>query len=267
MNVITLTGNETRHKYFKVKLSLSENINVIKTYAESNESSLLNRVVNNKSSSNLERHHVVARDQSELDYFQDYLKCNQDLSKTTLIPKGHINEYRIVENIIKLNPDFIVCYGSSIIKSELITHFANRFINVHLGISPYYRGSGTNVWPIINSEFDLIGATYMFLNKGIDTGNIIHQIRAKIFLGDSPHSIGNRLIKKMTDVYIELLNKFQHLDVLDQPLFSGKLYLRKDFNNVACELLYKNCETRNLSKFLSKDESSYKSILIQPLLA
>ena len=42
----------------------------------------------------------------------------------------------------------------------------------------------------------MVGATFMYIDAGIDTGEIIHQIRADIVIGDSPHSIGNRLIKK-----------------------------------------------------------------------
>ena len=53
--------------------------------------------------------------------------------------------------------------------------FSRKFLNVHLGLSPYYRGSGTNVWPLINTEPDMVGAT-LCIDAGIDNGEIIHQI-------------------------------------------------------------------------------------------
>ena len=46
----------------------------------------------------------------------------------------------------------------------------------------------------------------MHINEGIDTGEIIHQIIPDFYIGDSPHTIGNRLIK-MTKVFAELIQK------------------------------------------------------------
>ena len=40
----------------------------------------------------------------------------------------------------------------------------------------------------------------MYMDEGIDTGQIIHQSRAIILPFDNPHQIGNRLIKIMTIV-------------------------------------------------------------------
>ena len=62
-------------------------------------------------------------------------------------------------------------------------------------MSPYYRGSGTNFWPFVNNELQFIGATFMHIDEGVDTGEIIHQIRANIFHDDNIHQIGNRLIR------------------------------------------------------------------------
>ena len=180
--------------------------------------------------------HVYARELSEKQFFKKLVDNNKNYSnKEIIIKKGEINNEKVVSDIIKLSPDLIICYGSSIINSSLLDIFKNKFINVHLGISPYYRGSGTNVWPMINNEFDLIGATFMFIDSGIDTGKIIHQIRADIKKNDDPHLIGNRL-KKMTKVYRILVSKLMIFLVPNmETTIKGKLYLRKDFDKVACK--------------------------------
>ena len=51
----------------------------------------------------------------------------------------------------------------------------------------------------------------LHIDEGIDTGKVIHQFRAKVFLGDSPHTIGNRLIKDMTPVYVKIIKSFNQL--------------------------------------------------------
>ena len=123
---------------------------------------------------------------------------------------------------------------------------------MHLGLSPYYRGTGTNVWPLINNEPEFIGATFMYIDSGIDTGSIIHQIRADIMLGDSPHSIGNRLIKKMTEEYCKIIDKFDNLHTERQIFSKGKIYYLKDFNSNTCKKLYSNIQNGLIENYLEK---------------
>lgn len=251
MKIVILTGSEVRHEYFRKKIAIDERIFVLASYCEGSEKSLANLMHQKADTSQLEFKHVEARLQSEKDFFIEYISSIKDKSNPHFIKKGAINEANIVNEIIELNPDLLVCYGSSLIKSELLTKFENRFLNVHLGLSPYYRGSGTNVWPLINSEPDMVGATYMYIDAGIDTGEIIHQIRADIFLGDSPHSIGNRLIRKMTSTYAEIIYNFNNLEKEKQPKNQGKLYLEKDFTSKSCRQLYLNFENGMIESYIN----------------
>ena len=240
MKIVILPGNETRHVYFRKKVASDKRITVLTSYCESEEKSLANRINQNEHTSQLEIQHVEARTQSEIDFFSDYIEICEDKSNPKLIRKGAINEEVIVNEIIAIKPDLLVCYGCSLIKSELLKKFEFRFLNVHLGLSPYYRGSGTNVWPLINREPDMVGATFMYIDSGIDTGEIIHQIRADVFLGDSPHTIGNRLIRKMTSTYAEIICNFRNLEKEQQPVSEGKLYYQRDFTAESCKQLYLN---------------------------
>ena len=182
------------------------------------------------------------------------MASGEDHSSPKFIVKGEINNDDIVTEIIDLKPDLLVCYGSSLVKSKLLEEFEGRFLNVHLGLSPYYRGSGTNVWPLINNEPDMVGATFMYIDAGIDTGEIIHQIRADIFIGDSPHSIGNRLIRKMTSAYSDLIANFKSLERAEQPSAEGKLYFAKDFDQDACRRLYDSFSEGLIENYLNSDK-------------
>ena len=259
--VVILTGNETRHKYFKLKLSSDKRFKIIASYCEDNSKSLENRIKSNSKSSKIERLHIEARTQSELDFFSSYIKDNKDLSKSRVIKKGEINNPHIVNQILRLNPDILLCYGSSLITSKLLNFFKERFINVHLGLSPYYRGAGTNVWPLINREPELVGATFMHIDEGIDTGNIFHQIRADVMLGDSPHSLGNRLIKKMTEEYCKIIYKFDQLQKEKQLNCSGKFYYIKDFNSAACKKLYDNIQNGLITNYLVSNKKILPKII------
>tara|TARA_B100001142_G_scaffold214552_1_gene212626 strand:+ start:2505 stop:3329 length:825 start_codon:yes stop_codon:yes gene_type:complete len=252
--VIILTGNELRHQYFRTILSNEDRFDVVSTISEDTRKSLGNRTKNNPYSSLLESQHVLAREQSEQDMFGDSVSLIPDKSNPIVIPKGTINDEQIVQRIYNYNPDILVCYGSSIIKSSLLRDYSKRFLNVHLGLSPYYRGSGTNVWPLINREPHMVGATFMHINEGIDTGHIVHQIRAQVFIGDSPHSIGNRLIKQMTTTYSNLIANFDQLTEESQPNSPGQLYRQHDFDAKACEDLYKAINSTMIESYLSSLE-------------
>jgi len=254
MKIVILTGSEIRHEYFRKKVASDSRISVLASFCEGVEKSLENRVRKNIESSTLELQHVEARLQAEKDFFIDYISSADDKSNPKHIIKGEINEERIVNEIIALNPDLLVCYGSSLIKSDLLHKFSNRFLNAHLGLSPYYRGSGTNVWPLINGEPDMIGVTFMYINSGIDTGEIIHQIRADIFIGDSPHSIGNRLIRKMTSTYSEIIARFDCLEPSKQPAADGKLYYQKDFGSDSCRRLYRAFESGMIEEYINSNK-------------
>ena len=251
-NIIVLTGSELRHTHFRMVLADDRRFRVLASFCEGSEKSLKARTFSNEQSSWLERQHVLAREQSEQDFFSQFVETIEDKSNPSFLKKGQINDEEVVESIEKYEPDILACYGTSLIKSRLLKTFEGRFVNAHLGLSPYYRGSGTNVWPIINGELGMVGATFMYIDEGIDTGNIIHQIRADIYLGDSPHSIGNRLIRKMTETYADLIASFEKLEREEQPVADGKFYYHKDFDAKACDTLYKNISGGLVESYLEE---------------
>ena len=263
MKIVVLTGNEIRHKYFRKKISNDSRFDVIASFCEGVENSLEQRTYTNSKSSPLEKLHVDSRTLSELDYFQNTIDLIDDNSDVINISKGSINDDDVVKNILNMNPDILVCYGSSLINSKLISLFNRKFLNVHLGLSPYYRGSGTNIWPLINKEPHMVGATFMHIDEGIDTGEIIHQIQGDIYLGDGPHSIGNRLIKKMVDTYSDIIANFQTLTKEKQPDAVGKLYFEKNFDKNSCDLLYENFKTGMIDDYVKDFDKSKVPYLVK----
>ena len=240
MDIVILTGSEIRHTFFRRFLSNQDGINVLLSVCESDSMSLLRRMANKTKSSKLEISHANDRLEFEKIFFQDYNSLAQDSSNPVSVERGAVNDDKVVQEIIKLSPDLIVCYGASLIKSELLIDFSGKFINLHLGLSPYYRGSATNLWPIVHGKPEFIGATFMLIDEGIDSGEIIHQIPADILATDNPHTVGFRLVRKMAAVATQIIRRFSLLERMPQPTTLGNLYLRRDFCTAQYEVLYKN---------------------------
>lgn len=71
--------------------------------------------------------------------------------------------------------DFLISYGYRYILSEkVLKHFQNRCaINLHISFLPFNRGADPNFWSIYEGTPQ--GVTIHYLDKGIDTGDIIAQ--------------------------------------------------------------------------------------------
>ena len=72
-----------------------------------------------------------------------------------------------MKKILKYNFDSFYIHWYKL----LIDHKA---LNIHLGISPYYRGTDCNFWALYDNNPHLVGATIHLLSKGLDNGPILY---------------------------------------------------------------------------------------------
>jgi hypothetical protein len=73
-----------------------------------------------------------------------------------------------------LRADLFVVFGASYIKGPLADALIERrALNIHMGVSPYYRGSACNFWALRDGRPDLVGATVHRLSKGLDSGPML----------------------------------------------------------------------------------------------
>jgi folate-dependent phosphoribosylglycinamide formyltransferase PurN len=73
-----------------------------------------------------------------------------------------------------LQSDIYVVFGASYITGPLLEILvARRAVNIHMGVSPYYRGSSCNFWAMHDGNPQLVGATIHLLSSGLDSGPIL----------------------------------------------------------------------------------------------
>lgn len=73
-----------------------------------------------------------------------------------------------------LDADLFVVFGASYIKGALANHLlARHALNIHMGISPAYRGSSCNFWALYDGHPELVGGTVHLLSRGLDSGDIL----------------------------------------------------------------------------------------------
>ncbi|MBU0564601.1 MAG: methionyl-tRNA formyltransferase [Gammaproteobacteria bacterium] len=79
-----------------------------------------------------------------------------------------------------LDSDVYVVFGASYIRGALINYLVARgAINIHMGVSPYYRGSSCNFWALYDGRPEYVGATIHKLSKGLDSGDMLFHVFPK----------------------------------------------------------------------------------------
>ena len=87
------------------------------------------------------------------------------------------------QEILELNPDIIItCAYGQIIPEEILNYPKYGCINVHASLLPKLRG-GSPLHHAIIDGYDKTGVTIMYMDKGMDTGDIITQ--EEIIINDS----------------------------------------------------------------------------------
>lgn len=103
------------------------------------------------------------------------------------------NNPEFVEKLKNINPDVIcvVAYGK-IIPKEILDIPRLGCINVHGSLLPKYRGAAPIQWAVLNGDKET-GVTTMFMDEGMDTGDMIEKEVVKIGDNETTGELWNRL--------------------------------------------------------------------------
>lgn len=104
-----------------------------------------------------------------------------------------------------LRADAFVVFGASFIKGPLCDLLVERgAVNIHMGVSPYYRGSSTNFWALYDGRADHVGATIHLLSKGLDSGPMLFHAFPPTEAFD-PFELGMRAVESAQGALVERL--------------------------------------------------------------
>ncbi len=96
-------------------------------------------------------------------------------------------------HIKALNPDVIVVVAfGQILPVEVLELPPLGSINIHGSLLPQYRGAAPIQWSIINGD-TTTGVTIMYMDKGMDTGDMIHKVEMPIATTDTYQSLHDKM--------------------------------------------------------------------------
>jgi len=117
-------------------------------------------------------------------YFKNVIAAEQEVfGEVGFLPENvrnlalrsdDLNRLSVDILIQALDSDYIIIFGSSYIKPPLVDVLIEKgAINIHMGVSPYYRGAACNFWALYDNNAELVGATIHKLTQGLDDGDIL----------------------------------------------------------------------------------------------
>ena len=90
-----------------------------------------------------------------------------------------VNDELCKAALISLQPDIVLVNGTRIISKKILTCTNAVFVNMHVGITPEYRGSHGGYWALRNNDAENFGTTIHLVDAGVDTGAVLQQVFTK----------------------------------------------------------------------------------------
>ncbi|MCP4914357.1 MAG: hypothetical protein GY909_14685 [Oligoflexia bacterium] len=219
LKALLLTSNSLRHKFFIQECSRT--FDVVGVISERKK----NYYVKSKQESELVREHF-----KKLSLYEEKFFKVENNVKVTIVED--INDLKVVEKYID-KVDVVLLYGTSILKEVWLDNF-EKIVNLHLGLSPYYKGSATLFWPFFDDKLEYLGTTIHIANKEVDAGAIIETILPdKDTLSLSYYDITTSLIHKSLKLYPSIVKKYLEGDLSPQGQSADlniRISKKKDFN-------------------------------------
>ena len=264
MNIVILAGDQVRHRYFAQRIAQTHTVSG--AVLEKKEDRRIDRSGLTPPELESVEWWERARDAADEKFFSaGAQEFDRRHLPTLTVETRHINDENVCAWVRERSPDLLVVFGTGLIKEPYLSAFSGRILNIHLGLSPYYRGSATNLWPILNRELEYIGTTVLFLDPGIDSGDIIHQGRPHITADDDPHTIGAKAIVIAADLMIKAIHEFQAGTAARVPQQAdvGRVYYRKNWGVPQIQLMHRLVTQEGVIAVYSRAPDS-KTVVIVP---
>ena len=179
MKVTLFTSNNHRHNYLVNLLSnYSDELYVVQEcktlFTGQNDKKYQNKSIVGK------YFNKVLEAQNKI-FKQEFVnKYNKNI-KTLPILNGELNKLPLFYLEDFLKSDFYIVFGSSYIKGELVDFLIKKkAINIHAGVSPYYRGTDCNFWALYDDNPHLVGSTIHLISKGLDSGPMLYHAMSNL---------------------------------------------------------------------------------------
>ncbi len=141
-----------------------------------------------------------------------------------------VNSVEVHQILEEENPDLCLVWGTGILSSKTLS-IGPAFINVHTSILPHYRGTRSEFWQCYHQDFQNLGVTFHYIDKGVDTGGIIEQVHLPQEVIKEPFLLRLENTKLILNEYPRIVRSLLDRNIpdgLEQPMTVAKTYKYSD---------------------------------------
>jgi len=145
-----------------------------------------------------------------------------------------INSDEAYEFSKNIDADLIVVSGTGLIREKMLSLKPKiGILNLHTGLSPYVKG-GPNCtnWCIATEQFHLIGNTVMWIDSGIDSGNIVTSEFTELNGDENLEQIHLKVMEHAHELYlkaIKFVSEGKINSVPQESIAKGTTYYTKEW--------------------------------------
>ncbi|MEW9805155.1 formyl transferase [Mesorhizobium sp. ZMM04-5] len=106
----------------------------------------------------------------------------------------------LADAVKKLGAEVVLLAGCRMLSQRTLDQMPCPVLNYHAGINPAYRGMNGAYWALATGDAGNFGATVHLVDAGVDTGDILHQVRGAPEPGDNLTNYAMRLAAMSRDI-------------------------------------------------------------------
>jgi hypothetical protein len=253
MKVLLLIGDQPRHLYLANQLIAHATVSRVVVMRRESLSPIAPEDAT-AHDQGLFRHHFDLRNRTENRMYGD-LSHQSVLDKCPgrLIEASTLNSDEIASEVKEYEADLGIVFGTDLIKEPLLGVLPELTLNLHLGLSPWYRGSATLFWPFHFLEPQWAGVTVHRLVRAVDGGDIAFQSCPELLSGMGIHDVGVGAVTSALPRLLQLMEVVEAGKTLRfrKQSSSGRIFRTKDFRPCHLRLNYDLFGDRMTDAFLA----------------
>tara|TARA_Y100000310_G_scaffold25885_1_gene24755 strand:- start:29310 stop:29915 length:606 start_codon:yes stop_codon:yes gene_type:complete len=149
-------------------------------------------------------------------FIADSLRRRESVSKL-FITEEKIN----LEFLSEFEAEKIISYGyRHILGGDIVSAYDKKIVNLHISYLPFNRGANPNLWSIV--EDTQPGVSIHYIDKGIDTGDILCQDKVKLdYQHDTLGTSYQKLREQIEFLYLDMSHPLGRKWVVKEQLHKG----------------------------------------------
>jgi folate-dependent phosphoribosylglycinamide formyltransferase PurN len=127
----------------------------------------------------------------------------QPVDGQEIVHVGSANSPELTDTLTKLQPKVVLLAGCRLLSQRTLDGIDCPVLNYHAGITPKYRGMNGAYWALATGDAENFGATVHLVDAGVDTGEVLYQVRGKPMPGDNLTNYALRLAALSREICVK----------------------------------------------------------------